>query len=213
MPTDEAVLRPAGREDLTDCAAFLARLLRLDAAALVRLQPAGDQMSIWGQPLGVVVRREIRAGLNVSDRTVSAAELLAALGPLATGPTQLPAARDAAWRTTLPPRAGWSVLDAIPVGVLRGLADRAGQVVQGARDPTLAGEALLDQEALRVSHGGEEVVLAIRLIVVLIKTGLLGAGGQSADLVRVAATPAWARVAARHGTVYQRRSGLGLSLG
>jgi hypothetical protein len=63
-----------------------------------------------------------------------------------------------------------------------------------------------------VSHGTDEVVLPVRVVVVLERMGFLDGDGRSADVVRVACTPAWIRVAARHGTAYQRRAGRGLSL-
>ncbi|MEJ7665316.1 MAG: hypothetical protein WKG07_40230 [Hymenobacter sp.] len=138
---------------------MLIRMLRLDAVGLVRLQQVGENVSLWAQPLGVVVRREIRARMTVGDRTVSAAELLTAVTADTAGAVALPAPRDEAWRVTLPPRSGWSVLDSVPVQVIRDLADSAGRVVRAAADPVGAGESLLDQETLRVSQGADVVVV------------------------------------------------------
>ena len=203
-------LHPGCPADLTDCSTLLIRMLRLDAVGLVRLQQVGENVSLWAQPLGVVVRREIRARMTVGDRTVSAAELLTAVTADTAGAVALPAPRDEAWRVTLPPRSGWSVLDSVPVQVIRDLADSAGRVVRAATDPVGAGESLLDQETLRVSQGGDVVVVPLRVVAVLNRMGFVGAEGHSADVVRVACTPAWTRLAARHGTVYQRRGGLRL---
>lgn len=201
-------LRPATPEDLTDCCTLLIRLLRLEKDSLVRLQQTRDQVTIWAQPLSILIRREVRARLSVADRTVSAGELLAAISA-STGDVALPAARDAAWRITLPPRTGWSILDAVPVEVLRDLADDAGRVVRAAQDPAAAGEALLDRETLYVSRDGEQVALPMSVVVVLNRLGFLGA---AAGVAKVACTPAWTRIAARHGTAYQRRTGPALTL-
>lgn len=210
MTTDEAMLHPGGPQDLADCCTLLVRLIRLDAAGVVRLQHAGNHVTLWAQPLGVVVRREVRARLGVADRTVSAAELLAAVDDPAGGSVRLPLPNERAWRVSLPPRTGWSILDEVPVEVLQKLADNAGRLVRAAEDPAAAGESLLDQEAVRVSRGAEEVVLPMRVVTVLNRMGFLGPHGQLADVVRVACTPTWTRVAARHGTAYERRSGLTL---
>lgn len=209
MTTTEAVLHTGGPEDLTDCSTLLTRLTRLDAAGLVRLQQTGDHVTLWAQPLGVVVRRQVRARMTVDDRTFLSVQLLAAVDCAADAAVQLPAPRDESWRVTLPPLAGWSALDAVPVRVVRHLAVGAGRVVRGARDPAAAGESLLDREALRVAHGADEVTLPVRVVVVLARMGFLGGYEHSEDAVRVACTPAWTRVAARHGTAYQRRGGLG----
>lgn len=212
MTTAEAVLRLAEPEGLSDCAALLSRLVRLEATALVRLQPAGDHVTLWAHPLGVVVRRQVRAQLAAGDRTVSAAQLLTEVEATAGTAVGLPPPKDQAWRVTLPPRAGWSGLDAVPVGVFRDLGDTAARVIRAAGDPAAAGEALLEQEALRVSNGAEEVTLPMRVVAVVNRMGFLGSEGRSADVVRVACTPAWTRLAARHGTVYRRRAGTGLFL-
>ena len=211
MTTDEAVLRARAPEDLTDCSVLLSRLTRLDAVGLVRLQQAGEFVTFWASPLEVVIRAEIRAQMNVGDRTMPAVELLAAVGAPAGGSVRLPPARDAGWRVTLPPRAGWSDLDVVPAEVVRDLADSAGRAVRAAADPVIAGGSLLDQEALRVSGGGDEVVLPVRVVIVLHRLGFLGAATAPAAVMRVACSPAWIRLAARHGTAYQRRNGLSLS--
>lgn len=226
MTTDEDVLHPRAEADLTDCSTFLHRLVRLDPSGLVRVQRSGEYVTFWAQPLGVVLRHDVRADTSAADRTVAAAALLAAVDDAAVGTSRLgpaidgsavvriplPMSRDVDWRGSLPPRRGWSALDAVPVAALRGLAGRAGDLVRAHPDPAAAAESLLDQEALRVSGGAETVLVPLRTVAVLSRMGFLGADGASTAPVRVACTPSWARLAARHGTVYQRRTGVGLSL-
>ncbi|MBA2555093.1 MAG: hypothetical protein WKF47_19440 [Geodermatophilaceae bacterium] len=217
MTTDEAVLYPAGQQDLTDCSTFLDRLIRLDPVGVVRLQVLGEHVTVWAQPLGVVVRREVAARMTVDDRTVSAPGLLAAVRATTQSPRDaalaifLPTPSDGAWRVTLPPRAGWSVLDAVPVAEFLKVADSAGRLVRAAGDPVAVGESMLDQETLRVSRDAERVVVPLRVLVVLNRLGFLGANGQS-GVVRVDCTRTWTRLAARHGTVYQRRNAVALRL-
>ncbi len=205
----DAHLRPASEQDLTDSRTLLDRLLRLDPGAAVRLQDLSGTVSLWAQPLGVVVRRDVRGALDVGDRTVPGGALAVALAQAAAC-VRLPGGVDATWRVTLPPRAGWEPMDEVPARALRDLTREAGALVRSAADPAAAGETLLDQEALRVSAAGEQVVLTVRLVVVLSRLGFLG--GRPDEVVRIACTPAWARVAARHGTAYQRRSTLGPGL-
>ncbi|HET8788119.1 MAG TPA: hypothetical protein VFO47_05180, partial [Actinomycetes bacterium] len=63
-----------------DARVFLTRLVRLDAAALVRLRPdaSGTRTALWARlPWGVLVTRTVDGAVD-GDRTVSAAALLAA---------------------------------------------------------------------------------------------------------------------------------------
>lgn len=233
MTSRERVLRPATAEDLADCAAFLARLVRLDDSALVRLQASAQQVTpaaarprvtsragrphvmLWAAPLGVVLRLDLRAAVHPPDTTVAAVALLAAVDAAAEPiDVALPAARDGDWRRTLPPAQDWVPLDEVPADVVRRLADTAARVVREAADPETAGEALLDQQTLLVSAGEYEVSVPVRVVTALARMGFLGSEGSDlpADVVRIGCTPTWLRAAARHGTVYLRRGGDGLSL-
>src|SRR6266540_4555084 len=97
-----------GLVGVPDAGAFLARLTRLDPAALVRLRPAAaspdgtPRTALWARlPWQALVTRAVRgAG---PEATVSAAELLAVL---AAGEDRLPSRRDAQWRWPLPPGPG-----------------------------------------------------------------------------------------------------------
>src|SRR5688572_18334658 len=71
-------------EDCADTGALLARVVRLDPAALVRLQTVEEAVLLWAWlPLEVLVSRSVR-GVGPRDVTVSAKSLLEALtAPLA----------------------------------------------------------------------------------------------------------------------------------
>ncbi|MBA3523134.1 MAG: hypothetical protein H0T85_00990 [Geodermatophilaceae bacterium] len=201
-------LRLHSEADLEDCRTLLGRLVRLDAGP-VRLQVTTVGATIWARPLGVLLRRDLRAHLSVPDRTVDAGELLARLG---SGPeVVLPDARDVDWHATLPPGVGWRLLDSVPTSALHGLLEQATRLVRAAADPAAAGDSLLQRDAVTVSDEHDEVTVGMREVAVLYRLGLLTASTPD-ELVRVSATGSWTRVAARHGTVYQRRgSALGLS--
>lgn len=198
-------LHLAGPEPLTDCRTLLGRLVAVDPAALVRLQASGPRVSVWAQPLGVVVRRDITGTLDVADRTVGAAGLQRRLQhDLA----DLPAADDTAWRVSLPPRTGWDLLDEVPVEALHQLAREAAALLPTAPDPA----GLYDQTVLTVSSAAGEVSLRLRVVVALDRLGFLPAD-PTGEVARVSCTPAWARIATRIGTAYQRRVSVALGLG
>lgn len=198
-------LHLAGAEPLTDCQTLLARLVAVDPAALVRLQASGPRVSVWAQPLGVVVRWDITGTLDVVDRTVAAAGLRQRLQR---DRAELPAADDTAWRVSLPPRTGWEFLDEVPVEALHQLAREAAALLPTAPDPV----GLYDQTVLTVSSTAAEVSLRLRVVVALDRLGFLPAD-PTGQMARVSCTPAWARIATRIGTAYQRRTSVGLGLG
>lgn len=64
-----------GLAGVPDAGAFLARLVRLDPAAPVRLKTSGGRVALWARlPWDVLVTREV-AGHGPDDVTVSAREL------------------------------------------------------------------------------------------------------------------------------------------
>ncbi|ASW56329.1 hypothetical protein [Plantactinospora sp. KBS50] len=157
-----------------DAGALLSRLVRLDAAALVRLRPAAaGRIELWCRvPWGVLVGRTV-AGRQVevagdepttgagpagssaagsapagsaggSDATVLAAELLARLEA---GAPQLPVRRDADWRWALPP-SGARTVEELPVGELRRVSAAAQEALRAAAAHGVRGRAV-GQRALR----------------------------------------------------------------
>ncbi|GAU68143.1 hypothetical protein SSP35_06_02310 [Streptomyces sp. NBRC 110611] len=111
------VLRLADAGEAADLAAFLARLIHYDRAAVVRLQAGGGVLAVFGRPpsFEVLAIRTVRlAGDHTLDTTVSAGELLDGIDePVATltvpaGVTGPP------WTGVLPPRGGWQRLPGLP---------------------------------------------------------------------------------------------------
>ncbi|HEV2087351.1 MAG TPA: hypothetical protein VGR21_03455 [Cryptosporangiaceae bacterium] len=209
--------------DLLDAGAFLARVVRLDPSALVRLRAVGSgQVELWAWlPRSVLVSRLVDGRLGdsaggrspgagpVGDVTVGAADLLQRLDASREhGDTSvaLPTRRDTAWRGALPGQGPVTVLDTVPAAVVERLVAAgeaafrdAARSTPGA-DPQTVGESLLDHESLHVSAGGTSVALPLGLLLGVARMGFLGADGLT-----VAVVGGWVRVEARFGTAYRRR--------
>jgi hypothetical protein len=184
---------------VADAGAFLARLARLDPAALVRLRPAdpagGARIALWARlPWDTLVTRSV-PGEPGADVTVLASELLA---ELARGGATLPARRDQQWRWPLPPHQT-DVIERVPVEAVREIGVAAEGTLRAAARGALSGrsvgeravrDALLDHVAIvvtpgpRVGVGGasgadvaedtERVEVPQRLVQAVIRMGFLG---------------------------------------
>jgi len=197
--------------DRDDLGAFVARSVRLDGQAVVRLRDKGNgHVSAWvATPFDVLATRAVRGSAAPSDVTVSGSELLAALAVVGGERLDPGPARDMLWRAALPPAEGWQLVDELPVDVVSGLADRGVEVAR--RNPGPHGAAptsLLDQDVLTVSGAGYEVKVPMRCLFALSGMGFLAERGGAAETVRVTATDSWLRIDARYGAVLRRRHAL-----
>jgi hypothetical protein len=203
-----------GLQGITDAGAFLARLVRLDPATVVRLQPAAGRTALWARlPWQVLVCRSVdgAAGLDV---TVAADELLAAL---TAGSGDLPTRRDERWRWPLPPQGGVEVLDTVDAVELAGLAAAAAGTLREAATVGVAGrtvgqralrDALLDHVALRVTRQqGPAVEVPQRLVQAVSRMGFLGTptAGQAWG-ARVCVVGTWTGIAAPYGVAWMQRA-------
>lgn len=201
---------PADRDDL---GAFVARSVRLDGQAVIRLRARGIGDSVglvdaWvATPFDVLATRTVRGSVTPSDITVSGNELLAALAVVGGERLDPGPARDLLWREALPPVEGWQLVDELPVGVVNDLADRG--VAVARRNPGPRGAAptsLLDQPVLTVSGAGYQVKVPMRCLFALSGMGFLAADPRvPEETVRVTATDSWLRMDARYGAVLRRR--------
>jgi hypothetical protein len=203
-------------DSVGDAGAYLARLVRLDAAALVRLRPAGDStVALWARlPFDALVTRRVRADF-AEDRTVRAADLLAVLSA---GGAELPSRRDTEWRWPLPSGPG-RVVERLPVAEVRRLGTAAATTLREAVSGGVGGrpvgervlrDALLDHVAVVViTDDGERVDLPQRLVQAVIRMGFVGPAegpaptGETAE-VRLAG--GWVGLAGPYGTGWLRRS-------
>jgi hypothetical protein len=129
VPTaDPRVVLAAGEG--AGLAAFLDRLLALEAAAAVRLQVSGETGGVWAAPpLGVYALRPLALEAPAQvDRTVAAARLRAAVEAAggADGSVAVPVGVvGVAWAGVLPPRAGWEPGAVAPVATVRAAVQAA----------------------------------------------------------------------------------------
>ncbi len=196
-------------ESTKDAGAFLARLLRLDPAALVRLRPVNGMVALWARlPFDVLVTRLV-AGQVGSDTTVRAGELLAALpdGPL-------PARRDADWRGALPPAAEPPVVETVPADAVRAIADSAARTLRDAAGRGTGErrirDAILDHIAITLSSDGATAPRSVE-VPTRVVTGLARMGFLGAEPVRFRADRGWLCAQATYGAVWFRRA-TGLAL-
>jgi hypothetical protein len=215
------VIGEAGR---ADAGAFLARLVRLDPAALVRLRPTGTGASpeassgaspgaeMWAMlPFGVLVVRTLAVPVD-GDVTVDASALLDGLG---TGGS--PRRRDEAWHWPLPSSRG-RVVETIPAAELARVAEAASSTLRTAVGEGVGGrpvgeravrDALLDHVPVVVtSEEGDRVEVPQRLVQAIVRMGFLGRSAvtlsDSSVTVRVA--QAWVGLAAPYGSSWYRPS-------
>ncbi|MGH3764707.1 MAG: hypothetical protein ACRDS0_14570 [Pseudonocardiaceae bacterium] len=194
---------PVERDDL---GVFVARAVRLDSEALVRLRSGGGHLHAWvDTPFDALVTRSVRGEIRPADLTIRGANLLSAVAVGADTAVDPGGAQDVRWRCTLPPEQGWREVDQVPAEVLAGLTD---QGVAVARDnPGPPSPALLDQKVITVSGAGFDVGVPLRCLFALSGMGFVGKHA-AAETVRVWATDSWLRLDARYGAVLRRRHAL-----
>ncbi|MCO1599165.1 hypothetical protein M8C17_28825 [Micromonospora sp. RHAY321] len=214
-----------GITGVADAGAFLARLVRLDPVAPVRLRPAGaaGRVALWARlPWQVLVVRTVDGGPAdgaAEDVTVAATELLA---ELERGGPALPARRDAQWRWPLPPARSRPV-EALPAAELWRIADAAAGTLRTASEHGVAGravgqrvlrDALLDHVAVLVTPDGPPgppVEVPQRLVQGLVRMGFLGPAdgtpgspGDAAVQVRVAGR--WVGLVGPYGAAWLQKA-------
>jgi hypothetical protein len=219
------VIGEAGR---ADAGAFLARLVRMDPAAVVRLRPGGAGVAeMWAMlPFGVLVVRTLPSELDV-DTTVGARALLEMLDDDRVAP---PPRRDEAWRWPLPPNQG-RVVETIPGAEIARVAAAASRTLRTAAELGVAGrtvgervlrDALLDYVPIVVTGpDGEQIDVSQRLVQGVVRMGFLGSpsaedpavpatNGETPVTVRLAGD--WIGLAASYGSAwYTATSALRLS--
>jgi hypothetical protein len=188
-----------------DLGAFVARVVRLDQAALVRMQAAGDTVTAWAAtPFDVLATRTVHGALEPADVTMPATGLLTALTVERAGTVD--PGTGGFWHGDLPPSAGWQPVDDVPAAELERLTERGLAVARDNAGPMGPPASLLDQTVLTVSAGAPPAVkVPLRCLFALSGMGFLGDTGPDAGVVRVSATGTWMRLDARYGAVVRRR--------
>lgn len=200
----------ADQSERDDLGAFVARAVRLDGQTVVRLRNRdGDRVDAWvATPFDVLATRTVLGKIEPGDMTVSGNELLAALAVSRADRVDPGRAMDMQWRSALPPKAHWQVVEEqLPAKVVSELTDRGLEVARENVGPHGTPPAsLLDQTVLTVSGDGLEVKIPMRCLFAMSGMGFVGTGED--EHVRITATDAWLRIDARFGAVVRRRHAL-----
>jgi hypothetical protein len=201
MMTALTVPDPADRGDL---GAFVARVVRLDQAATVRLRASGGTVTAWATtPFDVLASRSVHGTLDPTDVTVPGTGLLTAL-TVERAETVDPGAGGLLWPGELPPDEGWTPVDDVPSAELDAVTERGLVLARENAGPLGPPASLLDQTVLTVTAGSGPVVkIPLRCLFALSGMGFLG--DAEAGAVRVSATGSWLRLDARYGAVVRRR--------
>jgi hypothetical protein len=188
-----------------DLGAFVARVVRLEQTALVRLQARDGTVTAWAAtPFDVLATRSVHGALEPADVTVPATGLLTAL-TVERAETVDPGS-GGLWHGELPPSVGWQPVDDVPAAELERLTERGLAVARENAGPMGPPASLLDQTVLTVSAGARPAVkVPLRCLFALSGMGFLGDTGPDAGVVRVSATGTWMRLDARYGAVVRRR--------
>jgi hypothetical protein len=188
-----------------DLGAFVARVVRLDQAALVRLQAGDGTVTAWAAtPFDVLATRTVHGALEPVDVTVPASGLLTAL-TVERADTVDPGT-GGFWHGELPPATGWQPVDDVPAADLERLTERGLALARENAGPMGPPASLLDQTVLTVTTGARpSVKVPLRCLFALSGMGFLGDTGPDAGVVRVSATGTWLRLDARYGAVVRRR--------
>ena len=204
----------AGSAEAADLGAYLERLLRFDKAAAVRVVAVGDALGVYGRPPFDVLTLRTWQLLPSSaegedlDATVSAGQLLDAVGKDGALAVPAPLTGATSWTGFLPPRKGWAPLGALPVAevemaALAGIAEFK-QRVESVPDQQRT-RAAVDALAAEIwdrplTHG-----LPVRAAHAARAMAFLGQA-QSAEAT-VSAAGRWLRLDAPYGTVVLRVGG------
>ncbi|SDK72698.1 hypothetical protein SAMN04487820_111200 [Actinopolyspora mzabensis] len=205
-------LRMPGSVERDDLSAFVARAVRLDGQAVVRLRNRSDaeRIDVWSAtPFDALCTRSVGGEVQPADVSVSGNELLAAL-TVSNGPVMDPGPeRDLLWRSELPPPGGWRHVDDLPARVVGEVAEQGvGVARQNVGPKGTPPASLMDQEVFTVSGSGLHVKVPLRCLFVLTGMGFLVSDPPEEEIVRVSATETWLRIDSRFGAVVRRRHAL-----
>lgn len=210
------MVEATGLPEPAELGPFLARLVRLDPAALVRLRPSGPgRLTAWAPvPWRVMVCRTVPARSAV-DMTLPAARLLE---HLTDGRPGLPERRDAQWRWPLPASSGDPV-ESVPAAELVRLGAAAastmrsgvGRVGAGRVGERMLRDAILDHVAIEVRAGDIRVEVRQGLVQALLRMGFVTQSAQGTVTVRTLSD--WVGLEAGAGQVWaQSRATFAISL-
>ena len=183
---------------------LIGRAADLDASASVRFRQLGHWVDVFvTTPFQVVASRRIEGTASRDGAVVSAVELIDALRA---GTETIGAARDPNWPGALPPAEGFTLVDNIPVTIVRELADKGQALARQFSGPLGPPASLLDQTVLTVEGEAGTAEITMRMIFTCTSLGLIPGFSAPMDIprhLRVSVSGRWVRVDAPFGTVYR----------
>ena len=196
---------PAQRNDL---AVFAERVLRLDAAAVIRLRTRADGLvGAWAATgFDVLVARAVAGRVRPLDVTCAADRLVLGLRAAdETGFYDQGYPMDSAWRWGLPPETGFVRLDDVPAAVFADLARQGTELARESGSAQGPPTSLMDQEVLTVRAGDAVAGVPMRCVLAMEAMRFVPDPAPESEVVRVSVLPAWLRIDARFGSVFRRR--------
>ncbi len=186
--------------------ALLSRAVGLDSQATARLRQLEGAVEVFvTTPFEVVAARRVQGRAGRDGAAVAARDLDAALRAQDSGLIEAGPARDAQWPGALPPAQGFTLVDELPVAVVRELADAGRALARQFSGPAGPPHSLLNQTVLEVEGEGARVEIPMRMIFACTSLGLIP--GFSAPMsiprhLRVSHLGRWVRLDAPFGSVY-----------
>ncbi|MBK4138440.1 hypothetical protein [Corynebacterium macginleyi] len=189
--------------------ALLARAVGVDANASVRLRQLADDVvdAFVTTPFEVVASRRVQGFASRDGAVVSAQRLEQQLAAgNGTGLMELGPSRDASWPGALPPAHGFSVVDILPVAVVRELSDQGQKLTREFSGHMGPPPSLLNQTVVTVEGNGQAVEIPMRMIFACTNLGLIPGFSASMDIprhLRVSSLGRWVRLDAPFGSIYR----------
>ncbi|MGV9712287.1 hypothetical protein ACWDTI_16685 [Gordonia sp. NPDC003424] len=223
MTAPERHITLTGPGDRTDATAFLARAVRLDDTAVIRIAARPDGLlGLWvNTGFDVLAGRSVFGSMRPDDIVCDATTLRAALASALPGvPVDPGFGLDSAWRGALPPTTGFTHLDDVPARTVVELSRGGAQLARDEGSAHGPATGLLDQDVLDVSSadGTRRASVSLRSLFALTAMGFIrdAAGREvtetspvdlidAAEPVRIRLSGAWIRADARYGSVFARR--------
>ncbi|WP_292037643.1 MULTISPECIES: hypothetical protein [Bacteria] len=192
------------KEGAAGVSSLVQRASGLDPQALVRARSLREGVLevFVSTPFEVVASRRCAGSVDPDGGVVGASDFLA--GGAGTS-------RQASWPGSLPPASGFTLVDQVPVDVVRGLADQGHALARQFNGPLGPPKSLLDQTVLTVEGEGRAEI-PMRMIFACTSLGLIPGFDAPLEIprhLRVSTCGRWVRLDAPFGTVY-RSSGLSL---
>ena len=217
---------PHRESDRADLAAFVARARRVDDSGVLRIHARPDsRVGLWVRTgFDVLATRSIFGSVEPGDVIADTAVMSSALAA-GDAVIDVGAPPTIAWQGALPGAGGFVHVDDVPARDVIDLARRGAGVARDDSGALGPASSLLDQKVLSVVDDDVSVDVTMRAVFALTAMGFVrDAAGREItsespldaiapdEPVRVRASGAWARIDARFGSVYQRRSSLNLNV-